>query len=413
MSIDVKKIKADFPIFANTIRDGKPLVYLDSAATSHKPKAVIEAECEFYAREYGTVRRGIYELSARATERYEGARQTIADFIRAKSSAEIIFTRGTTDSINLITRCFGESQMKAGDEIILSRFEHHSNLVPWLMLAQRIGVKLVYADFTPEWNIDTADLEQKITERTKLIAVSGMSNVLGCVTDAETITEIAHARGIPVLIDGAQLVPHFGFDLSKVKCDFLAFSGHKMLGPAGIGVLYMKKQWGEQLPPYLGGGDMIEYVHYDSFTTNDLPWKFEAGTPNMAGAIGLGAAVEYLNRIGWDKLIDHENEITEYALERMLSTDGMTLYGPQTPERRGAVFAFNYKGIHSHDVGSMLDFANIAIRAGHHCAQPLMETLGVNSTARASFFLYNEKEEIDILLEHLKASERFLTDAVG
>ncbi len=413
MSLDIKKIKADFPIFQNAIRDGKPLIYLDSAATSHKPASVIAAESDFYAREYGTVRRGIYELSAKATEKYEGARQTVADFVKAASPEEIIFTRGTTDSINLVARCFGEAKMQAGDEIILSEFEHHSNLVPWLMLAERTGVRLVFAKSTPAWHLDISDLEQKISPKTKLVAVSGMSNVLGCVTDVEQVVQVAHARGVPVLIDGAQRVPHYGFDVSKVQCDFLAFSGHKMCGPTGIGVLYMKKELGEQLPAYLGGGDMIETVRYDGFTPNELPWKFEAGTPNMAGAIGLAAAIEYLNGVGWTELIKHEDSITEYVLERMLSTEGITLYGPQSPERRGAVFAFNYKEIHSHDVGSMLDFANIAIRAGHHCAQPLMGKLGVGSTARASFFLYNEKEEIDILLENLKTSERFLTDAVG
>jgi len=413
MSLDIKKIKADFPIFQNAIRDGKPLIYLDSAATSHKPASVIAAEADFYAREYGTVRRGIYELSAKATEKYEGARQTVADFVKAASPEEIIFTRGTTDSINLVARCFGEAKMQAGDEIILSEFEHHSNLVPWLMLAERTGVRLVFAKSTPAWHLDISDLEQKISPKTKLVAVSGMSNVLGCVTDVEQVVQVAHARGVPVLIDGAQRVPHYGFDVSKVQCDFLAFSGHKMCGPTGIGVLYMKKELGEQLPAYLGGGDMIETVRYDGFTPNELPWKFEAGTPNMAGAIGLAAAIEYLNGVGWTELIKHEDSITEYVLERMLSTEGITLYGPQSPERRGAVFAFNYKEIHSHDVGSMLDFANIAIRAGHHCAQPLMGKLGVGSTARASFFLYNEKEEIDILLENLKTSERFLTDAVG
>lgn len=412
MSLDVQKIKADFPIFANNERDGKPLIYLDSAATSQKPASVITAESDFYSKEYGTVRRGIYELSAKATERYEAARQTVADFVRAESTEEIVFTRGATDSINLVARCFGESKMQKGDEIILSEFEHHSNIVPWLMLAERTGVKLVFARSTPTWHVDMADLEKKISPRTKLIAVTGMSNVLGSVTDIEQIIDVAHSRGVKVLVDGAQLVPHYGCDVSKVKCDFLAFSGHKMVGPAGIGVLYMKKELGEELPPYLGGGDMIEYVRYDGFTPNELPWKFEAGTPNMAGAIGLGAAIKYLNKLGWDRLIEHENEVTEYVLERMLSADGITLYGPRAPERRGAVFSFNYKGIHSHDIGSMLDFANVAIRAGHHCAQPLMGKLDVVSTARASFFLYNEKEEIDILLENLKSSERFLSDAV-
>lgn len=412
MSLDPAKIKADFPIFRAQVRNGKPLIYLDSAATSQKPEVVIDAEADFYANEYGTVHRGIYRLSAVATERYEAARQIVADFINAKSASEIIFTRGATEAINLIAYSFGNAFVGADDEIILSEFEHHSNLVPWLMLKERVDARLVYVKSTPDWRFDIDDLRSKLSSRTKLVAITGMSNVLGCMPDLETICQLAHEHGAKVLIDGAQLLPHYGFDLREVDCDFLVFSSHKMLGPTGVGVLYMKEEIGKEIPPFLGGGDMIEYVYYDSFTTNELPYKFEAGTPNIAGVIAFGEAVEYLQTLGMKNISEHDQEVTEYALEKMLATEGIELYGPHTPEKRGALFAFNYKDVHSHDVASILDFSNIAVRAGHHCAQPLMKKLGVTSTVRASFSIYNAKEEIDILLENLKRCERFLKNAV-
>jgi cysteine desulfurase / selenocysteine lyase len=413
MTLDVNKIKADFPIFASQVRNGRELVYLDNGATTHKPASVIEVERDFYRDEYGTVHRGIYHLSAIATQKYEEARETVADFIKARSAKEVIFTRGATDSINLVARTFGDRFIGKGDEIILSEFEHHSNLVPWLMLQERTGARIVYIRSTPDWRLDMVDLRNNISSRTKLIAVTGMSNVLGTITDIDAICELAHERGARVLIDGAQLVPHYGFDVRKCDVDFLAFSSHKMLGPTGVGVLYMKEDIAEAVPPYLGGGDMIEFVRYDGFTTNELPYKFEAGTPNIAGVIAFAAALEYLQQLGLDNVVAHEREITEYALERFLEADGIDLYGPKTPERRGALFSFNYKDIHSHDVASILDFANIAVRAGHHCAQPLMGRLHVNSTARASFYVYNRKEEVDILLESLRQCERFLKNAVG
>ncbi len=388
------------------------MVYLDNGATTQKPAAVIDAERDFYRNEYGTVHRGIYHLSAIATEQYEAARETVADFINARLTKEIIFTRGTTESINLVARTFGDRFIGNGDEIVLSEFEHHSNMVPWLMLQERTGARLVYVKSTPDWRFDLIDLRSKISSRTKLVAITGMSNVLGAITDVNAVCEMAHHVGARVLIDGAQLVPHYGFDVQATDCDFLAFSSHKMLGPTGVGVLYMKQEIGVAVPPYLGGGDMIESVRYDRFTTNELPYKFEAGTPNIAGVIAFAKAIEYLQALGMDNVISHEREITEYALDKLLSTDGFTLYGPHTPEKRGALFSFNYKDIHSHDVASILDFANIAVRAGHHCAQPLMERLGVNSTVRASFYVYNRKEEIDILLESLKQCERFLKNAV-
>lgn len=413
MTLDVDRIKRDFPIFRALRPDGKPLIYLDNAATTQKPASVIETIHNFYRSEYGTVHRGIYQLSAQATERYEAARQTVADFIGAASTEEIIFTRGTTESINLVSRTWGEEFLKAGDEIILSEFEHHSNLVPWQMLMAKTGIKLVFAGTTPDWRLDLVDFRTKLSPRTKLVAITGMSNVLGTMPELEEIIDLSHSVGARVLIDGAQLVPHDGFDVRNVPCDFLAFSGHKMLGPTGIGVLYMKRELGEITPPWLGGGDMIEYVEYDSFTTNVLPYKFEAGTPDFVGAIALAAAIDYLESLGLDNIRQHEREITEYALGRFLSSEGLTLYGPHDPENRGAVFSFNYGDIHSHDVATILDGDNIALRAGHHCAQPLMKKLGVGSTARASAYVYNEKEDIDILLESLKQCSRYLTSAVG
>ncbi len=412
MPLDLTKIKSDFPIFANGHRNGQPLIYLDSAATSQKPISVIEGEAKFYREEYGTVRRGIYHLSAVATEQYEGTRRLIAEFINAKSATEIVYTRGTTESINIVARCFGEENLKAGDEILLSEFEHHSNLVPWLMLRDRIGVKIVYVRSTSDWRFDMDDYAAKLSPRTKIVAITGMSNVLGTMPDLKTITQLAHDRGARVLVDGAQLVPHCGFNVQFVDCDFLAFSSHKMLGPSGVGVLYLKRELGALMAPWQGGGDMIETVRYDGFTTNELPHKFEAGTPNMAGVIGFGKAIEYLNAFGMVNVIMHERETTEYVLKRMQEIDGVELYGPTSAASRGAVFAFNYKDLHSHDIGSILDFKNIAIRAGHHCAQPLMGKLGVVSTARASFYLYNSPSEVDILLEALVESEKVLRHAI-
>ena len=412
MPLDIAKIKADFPIFRNTLRNGKELIYLDSGATAHKPQCVIDTESDFYAKEYGTVRRGIYFLSAMATEKYESVRKLIAEFIHAGSPSEIIYTRGATESINIVARCYGDAQLKEGDEIILSEFEHHSNLVPWLMLKDRIGVKLVYVRSTRDWRFDMDDYADKLSPRTKIVAITGMSNVLGTMPDLKTITTMAHEKGAKVLVDGAQMVPHMGINVKFLDIDFLAFSSHKMLGPTGVGVLYVKKELGEKMSPWQGGGDMIEYVQFDGFTMNELPYKFEAGTPNMAGVIAFGRAIEYINSIGLINIMMHERETTEYVLRRLNETEGIALYGPTTADNRGSVFAFNYKDLHSHDIGSMLDFHNIAIRAGHHCAQPLMSKLGVISTARASFYLYNSKEDVNILIDALQQSERFLKNAV-
>ncbi len=412
MPIDISKLKADFPIFGNSQRNGRPLVYLDSAATSHKPQAVIDTESKFYREEYGTVRRGIYHLSAMATAQYESVRNLIAEFINAASPTEIVYTRGATESINIVAHCYGEKQLRTGDQVLISEFEHHSNLVPWLMLRERIGIELVYVRSTPDWRLDMDDLAEKLSGRVKLVAITGMSNVLGTMPDLKAIGHLAHERGALFLVDGAQMVPHSGINVQFINCDFLAFSSHKMLGPTGVGVLYMKRELANKMLPWQGGGDMIESVRFDGYTSNGLPYKFEAGTPNMAGVIAFGKAIEYINAIGLVNLMMHEREVTEYVLRRFQETDGIQLYGPLSPANRGAVFAFNYKDLHSHDIGSMLDFYNIAIRAGHHCAQPLMSKLGVISTARASFYLYNSPEEIDILLEALVECERYLKHAV-
>ena len=412
MPLDGAQIRRDFPIFRAQERRERPLVYLDSAATTQKPQAVIDAIIAFYRDEYGSVHRGIYELSANATQSYENARQVVAEFIGA-STREVIFTRGATESINLLARTWGEANLKAGDEILLTEAEHHSNLVPWQMLAQKSGALLRFAGLTADWRVDSDDLIARLSDRTRLVAVTGMSNVTGDMPDLAAIIAAAHKVGARVLIDGAQLVPHSRVDVRVLDCDWLAFSGHKMLGPTGIGVLYQKEEIGEQAPPWLGGGDMIEFVEYDSFTTNELPYKFEAGTPNAAGTIGLAAAIEYLNRLGWPNISDHEGELTEYTLERLLAVDGLTLYGPQNPERRGSVFSFNYGDVHPHDLATIVDAAGIALRAGHHCAQPLMGRLGVGSTARISLYVYNSRNEIDFLCDSLKQSRRFLSNAVG
>ncbi|MFH2056063.1 MAG: SufS family cysteine desulfurase [bacterium] len=412
MPLDISQLRRSFPIFATQERRGRPLVYLDSAATTQKPQTVIDAITSFYRDDYGSVHRGIYELSARATQKYEHAREVVADFLGA-TTREVIFTRGATESINLVARAWGEANLKAGDEILLTELEHHSNLVPWQMLAQRSGAKLRFAGLTDDRRVDLADLKRKLSKRTKLVALTGMSNVTGDMPDLAAVTEAAHRVGARVLVDGAQLVPHCGFDVRAVDCDWLAFSGHKMLGPTGIGVLYQKEEIGEESPPWLGGGDMIEFVDYDSFTTNELPYKFEAGSPNAAGAIGLAAAIQFLNEIGWENIVAHERQLTEYALEHLHAVEGLVLYGPQNPERRGAVFSFNYQDLHSHDLATIVDADGIALRAGHHCAQPLMKKLGVGSTARVSFYLYNSQDEIDLLCGSLKRSRRFLSNAVG
>jgi cysteine desulfurase/selenocysteine lyase len=399
-TLDVWAVRRDFPVLDQQV-NGHPLVYLDNAATSQKPLCVIEALDEYYRRYNANVHRGIHKLSEEATAAYEDARQKVARFLNARSPKEIIFTRNTTEAINLVAYSWGRANIREGDEIVLTEMEHHSNLVPWQLLAQEKGARLRFIPVTDEGLLDLDALDELLTERTKLVAVVHMSNVLGTINPVTEIIRRAHEVGALVLLDGAQSVPHLQVDVQKLDCDFLACSGHKMCGPTGIGVLYGKRELLEAMPPFLGGGDMIKEVHLEWSTWNSLPWKFEAGTPSIAQGIGLGYAVDYLSGIGMEVIHAHEREIVAYALGRLSEIEGVTIYGPPA-EQRGGVVAFNLKGVHPHDVAAILDSHGVAIRAGHHCAQPLMRRLGVVATARASFYLYNTCEEVDVLVHAIE-----------
>lgn len=364
---------------------------------------------DYYARYNANVHRGIHLLSEEATAAYEGARKEIAQLIGAPAPATVLFTRNTTEGINLVAHAWGEKNISAGDEILLTEMEHHANLVPWQMLAGRKKARLSFLSVnTGTGELALEELEQKLTDRTKLVAVTLMSNVLGTINPVKQIVQAAHAKGIPVLVDGAQGVPHLPVNVLDLNCDFLAFSAHKMLGPTGVGVLYGKEALLEQMDPFLGGGDMIRDVWLDRATWNDLPWKFEAGTPDIGGAIAFGAAVAYLKRLGMENVRAHERAITEKVLARFKALSGVTLYGPTDPEKRGAAFSFNVAGVHPHDLGQIFDDQGIAVRAGHHCCKPLMRKLGIVAAARASFYLYNNESEIDRLIEAIhKAQEMF------
>ncbi|MFN8470737.1 MAG: cysteine desulfurase [Anaerolineae bacterium] len=399
-TLDVKRIREDFPVLQRIV-NGHPLVYLDSAATSQKPRVVIDAIDSYYRSYNANVHRGLHALSEEATEAYEGARKRIGRFINAHSFREIIFTRNATEAINLVAYSWGSANIQSGDEIIVTDMEHHSNFVPWQLLAQRTGATLRFIPITEDGLLDLNVYDALLGPRTRLVAFTGMSNVLGTITPAKEIVARAHAAGAKTLVDASQLVPHMGADVRELDTDFLAFTGHKMLGPTGIGVLWGRREILEEMPPFLGGGDMIREVYHESSRWNDLPWKFEAGTPSIAEGIGLGVAVDYLTGVGLDKIHVHEQSITQYALERLGAIQGLTLYGPPAA-LRGGVVSFNVDGIHPHDLATLLDQRGIAIRAGHHCAQPLTERLGVGSTARASFYLYTLREEIDALAEGLE-----------
>lgn len=402
--LNVERIRADFPVLQRLI-NGYPLVYLDNAATSQKPEAVIHAIDEYYHLHNANVHRGVYTMSEEATEAYEGARRKVARFVNAASYREIIFTRNATEAINLVAYSWGNANVGQGDEIIITDLEHHSNIVPWQLLAQRSGAVL---RFVPILNDGTLDMEvygNLLSPKTRIVSFTGMSNVLGTLTPAARIIEQAHAVGARVLLDASQLVPHKGVDVQALKADFVAFTGHKMLGPTGIGVLWGRRDVLEAMPPFLGGGDMIKDVQREQSRWNDLPWKFEAGTPSIAEGIGLGAAVDYLGTVGLDRIRAHEQSLTAYALERLSGLPGITLYGP-SPDQRGGVVSFNVEGIHPHDLASLLDQRGIAVRAGQHCAQPLIERLGVTATARASFYLYNREDEIDTLADALAAAQQ-------
>jgi cysteine desulfurase / selenocysteine lyase len=401
-------IRQDFPLLAREVH-GKPLVYLDSTASSQKPNAVIEAMTTYYQRYHANVHRGVYEISEEATAAMEKARVKIARFIHARQSKQVIFTRNTTESINLVAYSWGSTNLSTSDLIILTEMEHHSNLVPWQLLAQRTGARLEFIPVSDDGLLRLDVYEQLLKQQPKLVAFTHMSNVLGTINPAQEMIAQAHAEGAIVLLDAAQSVPHLPVDVQALDADFLCFSAHKMLGPTGIGVLYGKKALLESMPPFMGGGDMIRTVHLRESTWNDLPWKFEAGTPAIAEAIGFGAAIDYLNGIGMEWVREHERQITAYALEQLQQNPGLTIYGPNDVDKRGGVISFTVQDIHPHDLASILDQeVGVAIRAGHHCAQPLMERYNLAATARASFYIYTLPEDIDILVKGLhKAREIF------
>ena len=396
---DIQKIRQDFPILSRDVY-GKPLIYLDNAATTQKPLSVLDAMRDEYLNVNANVHRGVHYLSQQATDLHEAAREKVRQFINARKTEEIVFTRGTTEAINLVASSFCESQMQAGDEVLVTEMEHHSNIVSWQLQAQKRGIVARHLPITDDGRLDLSSLTSHLTSRTKLVSVAHVSNVLGTVNPVEEIIKIAHEHGIPVLVDGAQSAPHFKVDVQTMDCDFFAFSGHKMYGPTGIGVLYGKEEWLEKLPPYQGGGEMIDKVTWEKTTFERLPFKFEAGTPDYVATHGLAKAIEYIDAIGFEAIQQHEQELTCYCMEQLQTIDGMKIYGPA--EGRDAVVSFNVGDIHHLDMGTLLDRLGIAVRTGHHCAQPLMDHLGISGTVRASFALYNTKEEIDALVAGIR-----------
>ncbi|EAC4046003.1 cysteine desulfurase [Listeria monocytogenes] len=404
--IDIQKIRADFPILAQEINE-KTLAYLDNAATSQKPKQVIEALTHYYEFDNANVHRGVHTLAARATDAYESARGKVAKFIHAREVAEIIFTRGTTSAINLVVDSYAEANIEAGDEIVISYLEHHSNLIPWQQLAKRKGAVLKYIELEEDGTISVEQAKKTIGEKTKIVALAHVSNVLGTITPMKEIAAIAHQFGAVILVDGAQAVPHMEVDVVDLDADFYAFSGHKMMAPTGIGALYGKRELLDAMEPTEFGGEMIDFVELYDSTWKELPWKFEAGTPIIGGAIALGAAIDYLAEVGLANIHAHEQALASYAIEEMSKIEGITIYGPKDASKRCGLVTFNLEGAHPHDIATILDEDGIAIRAGHHCAQPLMKWLDVSSTARASFYIYNTKEEIDALIDGLKLTKEY------
>lgn len=393
-TIDVAAVRQDFPLLGRTMH-GKPLVYLDSAATSQKPLAVLDAVRFYYETNNANVHRGVYQLAEEATAAYEDARRKLARFLGA-SREEVIFTRNASEAINLVAYTWGRQNIRAGDVIVLSVLEHHSNLIPWQILAQETGAELAFIDLTDDGSLEMATLDRHLeTGRVKMVSVAYVSNVLGTIAPVAEIARRAHAHGAAILVDAAQAAPHLTVDVRALDVDFLALTGHKMLGPMGIGALYGRRALLEDMPPFLGGGEMIRHVELQASTWNDLPWKFEAGTPNVGGAVGLGAAVDYLQRVGMEAVAAHDRRLAQYALHHLRTIDGLRVYGP---EERGALTAFSLADIHPHDLASLLDEQGIAVRAGHHCAQPLHQQLGVPATTRASFYLYNDEADVDRLV---------------
>jgi cysteine desulfurase/selenocysteine lyase len=397
-----ENLRNDFPILKRTVRDNKRLVYLDNASTTQKPNQVIDAITDYYRNHNANIHRAVYALAEESTEAYEGARDKIAKFVNIKNRQELIFVRGTTEAINLVAYAWGRSHINEGDIIVTTEYEHHSNIVPWQLLTQEKRAKLEYIGMNDDGQLNLDDLDKYLaTGKVKLVTFSLMSNVLGTITDAEKIITKCKAAGVPTLIDGAQAVPHMKVDLDTLGCDFFAFSGHKMLGPTGIGVLWVRKSVLQTMNPFHGGGDMIREVHKYETTWNDLPYKFEAGTPSIADVIGFGAAIDYLTKIGMDNVRQHEIELTKYAIDEFSKVPGLLIYGTKDITKRGGVISFNFADVHPHDVAQIIDGEGIALRSGHHCAQVLMERLNVAATSRASFYIYNTKADVDALINSL------------
>ncbi len=400
---DINKVREDFPILQREVY-GKPLVYFDNGATTQKPRCVVEAITNEYYSVNANVHRGVHFLSQQATELHEASRETVRRFINARSTSEIVFTRGTTESINLLAASFGDAFMQAGDEVIVSVMEHHSNIVPWQLLAARKGIALKVIPMNDRGELLLDEYERLFSDRTKIVCVAHVSNVLGTVNPVKRMIATAHAHGVPVLVDGAQSVPHMPVDVQDLDADFFAFSGHKVYGPTGVGVLYGKEVWLDKLPPYQGGGEMIQSVSFEKTTFNELPYKFEAGTPDYIGTTSLAKALDYVSALGMDQIAAYEHELTQYAMDRLRAIDGMRLFGEA--DDKGSVVSFLVGNIHHFDMGTLLDRLGIAVRTGHHCAQPLMQRLGIEGTVRASFALYNTKEEIDVLIAGIERVSR-------
>ncbi len=401
--MNVQDIRKQFPILHQEV-NGKPLVYLDSAATSQKPTQVIDAVERYYKEINSNVHRGVHTLGTHATDAYEGAREKVREFIHASSTEEVIFTRGTTTALNMVASSYGRANLQEGDEVVITPMEHHSNIIPWQQVVKATGATLKYIPLQPDGTIALEDVENTVTANTKIVSVMQVSNVLGTINPIKEIAAIAHQHGAVMVVDGAQSTPHMNIDVQDLDCDFFAFSGHKMCGPTGIGVLYGKKKLLENMEPFEFGGEMIDFVGLYDSTWKELPWKFEGGTPIIAGAVGLGAAIDFLNEIGLDNIQQHETHLAKYAMEQLSTIEGVSIYGP---EKRAGVVTFNSDDVHPHDVATVLDTEGIAVRAGHHCAQPLMKWLEVTATARASFYLYNTEEDVDTFVAGLRKAKEF------
>jgi cysteine desulfurase / selenocysteine lyase len=399
VAFDVERIRADFPILTRQVR-GRPLVYLDNAATTQKPHAVLDALTSYYTDINANVHRGVHQLSELATDAYEGSREKVRRYFNASSPREIVFTRNATESINLVANSFGRWKLSAGDEVVISAMEHHSNIVPWQLICEERGARLRVAPIDDRGELILEELDRLIGPRTKLVSIAHMSNALGTINPAQEIVRMAHARGVPVLFDGSQAAYHMRVDVRALDCDFYAATGHKLYGPTGIGILYAKSEWLEAMPPFMGGGDMIRTVSFEKSTWNDLPHKFEAGTPDIAGAIGLGAAIDYIQAIGLERIEAHERDLLEYGTAGLATVPGLRIIG--TAKRKASILSFVMDGVHPHDVGTIVDREGVAIRTGHHCAQPLMDRFGIPATARASLAMYNTRDDLDTLVRALK-----------